>query len=153
MGCIRFTSNYLSKASTAQGEIFKVFLNSLWFQILWYWFCFHIFDVNQLLFSSLSHITFKLVVRILFSGVVFEMKIKSQSSLNCADGAPPHKDQNCWPLCVLPSYFELEFFLFFLTSNTTKQMLFTSKRDKLSLFCVKRLSPVWFIGPNHEPSV
>lgn len=55
------------------------------------------------------------------------------------------KDQNHQPLlCVVIISWTCIYFFF--TSNTTTEMLFTFKRDKLSSFCVKKLSPVRFMA-------
>lgn len=131
------------------------FLNSLWFQILWHWFCFLIFEVNWLLFSSLlSHIPFKLVVRILLSGMV----PVGQSSFWTEDSKPVFAKLQSVPLRQRPKLLTsfvcchhiLNLYLSF-ASNTTTEMTFTSKRDELS-FCVKRLS-CRVDGLYHKPSV
>lgn len=143
------------KSTHSSGGNFQTieFLDSLWFQTFWPWCCFLIFDVNRLLFSSsLSHIPFKLVVQILLSGIgwtgillgkkyAFELKSQSQSLLNYRLYEPLRQRPKLSATFVCCHHI-LNLHLFFFTSNTTKEMLLTFKTDKLSLFCVKKLSPV-----------
>lgn len=127
----------------------------MWSQILWHWFCFLIFEVNQLLFSScwaISLSRWRLGFCSLEWHPLGSHAFGKEGCFWTEDSKPGFVKLQSVPLGQRPKLLATfvcchhiwNTYLSF-PSNTTTEMICTSKRNELSFF-VKRLSPAGFMA-------